>query len=330
MKRMLVGIDSYCLHPMRLAPLKVLKWAKDHGAEGVQFSGLNPEDSEKIDEAYLKDCSSYARQNGLYIEWGGGRHIPFDTRTWKREDILPNNRKMAEQASALGTKIIRSCSGGLMRWKEQSPMTETLLEEAAKSLRAQSKMLRDHNVILAVETHFEFTTHELVRLFERCGAEPGSYLGICLDTMNLLTMLEDPVQAVRRILPWVVSTHIKDGGIVLDKDGMAAFPAEIGKGVIDLPQIIDLLASSKREIRLSIEDHGGHFSLPIFNPLFLSKFPDLSAEEFSRLLELTLKTEEKMERGSLAITEREDWPQHCEARLQRDIRSLKRLLFNTI
>jgi sugar phosphate isomerase/epimerase len=326
MKRMLVGIDNYCLYPLRLSPLEVLKWAKDHGADGVQFSGLLPEDSEKVDDAYLKDCASYARENGLYLEWGGGQHIPFDTQTWKGKDILSSNSRMAEQASLLGTDLVRSCSGGLMRWREGSPMTETLLEETAKSLVAQRQMFRDNNVILAIETHFEFTTHELLRLFERCGAEPGDYLGVCLDTMNLLTMLEDPVLATRRILPWVVSTHIKDGGVILNKEGMSTFPAEIGKGVIDLRKIIDFLALRKRKINLSVEDHGGSFSLSIFDSLFLSKFPDLTAEEFSRLIELAIKTQEKMGRESLAITPREDWPQHCESRLDRDVHSLKHLM----
>ncbi len=326
MIRMLVGFDNYCLYPLQLSPLDVLKWAKVNGADGVQFSGLHPEESKKIDVAYLEDCASYARENELYIEWGGGQHIPFDTQTWERKDIFSINLKMAELASVLGTNVIRSCSGGLMRWREESPMTETLLEETAKSLSAQRQMLRDKNVILAIETHFEFTTYELLRLFERCGAEPGDYVGICLDTMNLLTMLEDPVQATRRILPWVVSTHMKDGGVILNKYGMVTFPAEIGKGITDLPQIIDLLAMSGRKIHLSIEDHGGSFSLPIFDPLFLSKFPDLTPEEFSRLIELTLKTQERIDQENLAATPREDWPRHCESRLQRDIQSLKQLL----
>ena len=47
----------------------------------------------------------------------------------------------------------------------------------------------DHGVTLAIETHFEFTSFELVRLMERCDAEPGDYLGVCLDTMNLLTAI---------------------------------------------------------------------------------------------------------------------------------------------
>lgn len=326
MKEMAVGIDNYCLFPLNLSPLEVLKWAEGNGAKGVQFSGLNPEVAEKVDKAYLRDLSGYASDKSLYLEWGGAQHIPFDLKTWEKKDIAGINQKVAEQAALLGTSIVRSCSGGLMRWDPQSPMTETLLEEMAKSLRDQRQMLMDNHVILAIETHFEFTTHELLRLFDRCDTVPGEYLGICLDTMNLLTMLEDPLSATQRILPWVVCTHIKDGAVILDETGLTTFPVEIGKGVIDLRKICDYLKLTQRDINLTIEDHGGEFFLPVFDPLFLSKFPDLTTGEFARILRLVLQSEERMKSGEMAITAREEWPQLCEARIKRDIEFLKQLL----
>lgn len=70
----------------------------------------------------------------MYLEWGGGQHIPFDTATWKKKDVFEINRRAAEEANVLDTQIIRSCSGGLMRWQPDSPMTETLLRETANSL----------------------------------------------------------------------------------------------------------------------------------------------------------------------------------------------------
>jgi sugar phosphate isomerase/epimerase len=325
-EEMPVGIDNYCLHPLNLSPLEVMEWAEENGANGVQFSGLNPEAAQNVDAAYLKDLASSAAERGLYLEWGGAQHIPFDLTTWEKKDLSGVNQKIAEQAGILGTQIVRSCSGGLMRWDPECAMTETLLEEMATTLRAQRQMLMDNNVILAIETHFEFTTHELLRLFDRCDAVPGEYLGICLDTMNLLTMLEDPISATRRILPWVVSTHIKDGAVILNKDGLITFPTEIGKGVMDLQRICNYLDFSQRDINLTIEDHGGEFSLPVFDPLFLSKFPDLTAEEFTDILRLALQTEETMKNGDLTITAREDWPQLCEERVKRDIQALKQLL----
>lgn len=325
MKSFRIGIDNYSLHPYGLDPLETMQWAMAHDAEGVAFSGLTPDIREKCDRAYLKDLARYAGDHDLYIEWGGGQHIPYDTQSWKPRDLFENNRRMAEEASQLGTRIVRSCSGGLMRWMPESPATETLLGETAHALLAQKQMLKDHGVILAIETHFEFTTFELRRLIETCDAEPGDWLGICLDTMNLLTMLEDPVLATERILPWVVCTHVKDGGLQLASEGMISFPAGIGEGIIDLKTIIDRLRTLNRELTLSIEDHGGRFELPIFDPLFLSKFPDLEIQEFTKLLRLAQRTAELQEKNRCALTPREKWPDACAARIDQDIQSLKKM-----
>ena len=86
--------------------------------------------------------------------------------TWAARDLFDHNRRAAREAQVLGARVVRSCSGGLMRWKASSPATEILLEDAATALKAQREMLRDHGVVLAIETHFEFTSFELVRLLD--------------------------------------------------------------------------------------------------------------------------------------------------------------------
>lgn len=322
---MRIGIDNYGLFPLGLTPGQTLRWAHDNGAEGVHFSGLQPEEEKKLDDASLKDLAAFADENDLYLEWGGGQHLPFDTRTWKPKDIFSVNRKAAYQASLLETRIVRSCSGGMMRWHSESPMTETLLSKAASALREQQQMLRDFDVVLAIETHFEFTTWELLRLFEMCDARPGDVLGICLDPMNLLIMLEDPAAAVDRVLPWVVCTHFKDGGLRLDSKGLSVFPAPSGKGVIDFESLVRKLASLSHGVNLSIEDHGGSFLLPVFDPMFLSKFPDVSVQEFSRIIGKAVMFEEKKKASPAQPLPRDQWPGVCEQRMKDNILTMKQL-----
>jgi len=165
-----------------------------------------------------------------------------------------------------------------------------------------------------------------LELFDMCQAQPGEYLGICLDTMNLLTMLEDPVAATRRVLPWIVSTHIKDGAILIGAEGLVSFVAEAGKGVVDFRQIFEELSSLGHSLHLSIEDHGGDFLIPIFDPLFIKKFPDLTVRELTSLLQLSSRTRELMDKKALSILDRSRWPEQCEARLKRDIRHVRKVL----
>lgn len=323
MKPFKVGIDSYSLKPLKLSAFELLDWVIMNEADGAQFSEVNLGPGQELDKGFLKELAEYASENGLYLEWGGGEHIPVDLATKKPKDIFASNKKAAEQARALGANSIRSCSGGLMRWKKEPPSTEELLALMAKSLKGQRSMLMDLGVILAIETHFEFTTFELLRLFDMCDARPGEYLGICLDTMNLLTMLEDPVSAARRALPWVVTTHIKDGGILITDDGFVTFPVEAGRGIVDFEEIFNLFSSAARPLNLSLEDHGGDFLLPVYDPGFLAGFPDLKTPELVRLIKLSTRTRELLDGGKIVILERSHWPEHCERRVKRGLRAVQ-------
>ncbi len=326
MNEFLVGVDSYSLDPLNLGPHELLLWTEKAGAAGVQFTSLNLAEGERLDGPFLDSLAEDARQRGLYLEWGGGRHIPIDMSTWKPLDIEGFNRAAAEQAARLGCRVVRSCSGGLMRWSDAAPPTEVLLRETAAEMKRQKPMLLDLGVTLAIELHFEFTTFELLRLFEICDAEPGGHLGICLDTMNLLTMLEDPVMGTERILPWVVSTHAKDGALKTDEKGLVSFTTEAGTGQVDFERIIGLLGTLDRTVHLSLEDHGGSFPLPIFDPLFLSRFPDLTALELARLVQLAREGDGSVRDGTLAVLEREDWPTHCASRVKKGVEALKHLV----
>jgi len=325
MRKLKVGVDSYSLKPLDLTPFESLEWAVLNEAEGVQFSEINVPPGTAPDKTLLHELKSYAAENGLYIEWGGGEHIPLDLATGKPKDILATNRRAAEQAFHVGSASIRSCSGGLMRWKKDSPATDEYLRAMAAALRVQKPMFRDFGVVLAIETHFEFTSFELLRLFDMCGAVPGEYLGICLDTMNLLTMLEDPVLAAKRLLPWTVTTHIKDGGLLLTEDGFVSFTAEAGKGVIEFAAIFELLASVHPDITLTVEDHGGDFMIPVHDAEFLARFPDLTVPELVRLLRLAARTRTLHDAGKLSVVPRDRWPSVCEGRVKRDIQAVRRI-----
>jgi hypothetical protein len=176
--------------------------------------------------------------------------------------------------------------------------------------------------VLAIETHFEFTSFELLRLFDMCEAGPGEWLGICLDTMNLLTMIEHPTRAAERLLPWVVSTHIKDGGLLMGRDGLTTFPVPVGEGIVDLVAIIQRIDTLPWPVSLSVEDHAGSVLLPIHDAAFLARFPDLHGSELGALVELS---EQVAGMPACRPVERSDWPAVCEARVAGDLCSLRAL-----
>jgi hypothetical protein len=162
----------------------------------------------------------------------------------------------------------------------------------------------------------------LLRLFDMCEAEPGGWLGVCLDTMKLMTMIEHPVSAAWRLLPWVVSTHMKDGGVLESHEGLVTFPAPIGAGVIDLRAILRMLATLEQPPDLSVEDHGGSFLLPVHDAAFLARFPDLQGAELAALVEMAEATQA---RAACRPLDRTAWPAACESRMAANLRALRAL-----
>jgi hypothetical protein len=93
--------------------------------------------------------------------------------------------------------------------------------------------------------------------------------------------------------------------------------------VIDLAAILRLIVSLDRPVHFSVEDHGGSFLLPVFDPLFLSKFPDLTTQEFARLAALAERTAREPACRPLP---REEWPHASEARMAANLAALAALV----
>jgi 3-oxoisoapionate decarboxylase len=139
-------------------------------------------------------------------------------------------------------------------------------------------------------------------------------------------MIEHPVWASERLLPWVVSTHIKDGGVLMSRDGLTTFPVPIGEGVIDLGAIIQRLDTLPWTVHLSVEDHAGSFLLPIHDATFLGRFPDLRGPELSALVDLS---ERAAGMPACRPVERSQWPSICESRMARNLVELRALAKRT-
>ncbi len=322
---MKVGIDNYGLFPLGLGVFETLQWAVDHQAEGVAFSGLMERTEQKLDAPILNNIRNFAKSNNLYLEWGGGQHLPWDIANNKRKEIIRFNTIVCQEASELGVSIVRSCSGGLMRWNPKGPGTDEYLQAMAKELKKLHPVLKDLGIVWAIETHFEFTSFELVRFFEENSFYPGEEIGICLDTMNLLTMLEDPLEATKRLIPWIVSTHVKDGGVLTEKDGLMSFPAGIGEGWIPLEAIVDLLSRHDDNLHLNVEDHNGSFLLPVNEKEFLKEFPDLKEKELHYLMEMADSAETSRSRIEKEFLDRSIWPAICAMRMDKGISELKKI-----
>ncbi|MCS6860708.1 MAG: sugar phosphate isomerase/epimerase, partial [Abditibacteriales bacterium] len=199
---------------------------------------------------------------------------------------------------------------------------QQMLDDTVSFLRRLAPILRDCGLKLGLETHQDATTFELLRVMESVGSD---VVGITLDTANLPMRLEDPLEATKRVAPFVVMTHTKDSILFFGDEGLRWQARPCGQGAMPLTEMIPLLPDN---IMLSIEDHPRIYSIPIFDRAWLSSYTDLTPQELAALVRLARETEKRIACGKISNPEQEEtvsWEEKVSRRVRDSVGFLKGL-----
>src|SRR5690606_13543911 len=132
-------------------------------------------------------------------------------------------------------------------------------------------------------------------------------VSICLDTANVLVNLEDPLAAARRAAPYVRLTHAKDAILYFGPTGLERQVRPAGMGSVPWEEVLAVLGEHYPDLTLSIEDHKEmpytpeliSYTLPIYDPDWLSHYPDLTPAELARLVQSAYETQKRIDRGEI-------------------------------
>lgn len=320
---MRIGLDNYTIGFMKLNPYETIDFARKLGTEGVQFGSVT-QISPKWDEDEIKAFRRYADEKGMYIEV----NIP-SINPWKVKERNGFVRKLERHlrfAALAGSRTMRTYIGGRDdRFNPEIPWRRQI-EDSVRVLKMLSPMVKELGVKIALETHMDATTFELVRVIDQVGED---VVGICLDTGNLPVRMEDPISAVNRIAHLVVATHMKDSILFFGGNGLRWQARPCGQGVIPISEIISAVSVFNPDLNLSIEDHPRIYDLPIFDPNWLSSHHDLTPMEFSKVIQLAVESERKIRAGEIRPPEEEEaipWEERVEDRLRTTVEYLRSVL----
>lgn len=297
---MKVGLDELPLSSLyKLGPLELLDKAVEYGFEGVMCSSRPL----AADESYRQQVIEKARQHDLYVELGGAG-IDAALSGKSTQELLAPWKRLFEVASEVGSPVLNT---GLGTWpwqgrvmQEPGKSVEDQIQGGIATLRELAPMAEDYGVAVTIHTAF-YTAQEHLRIMEEVDSP---YVGLCLDTANAFLVLEDPVDFARQVAPYVKSTHLKDSCIYLHEGGMDWLGGSpLGRGLVDLPAIIDILYQANPDCNLSIEDHWGRMTMPIYDPAFLSSFPNWNGEQLAKLLQHLMQGERLLRAGMYPTAE---------------------------
>ncbi|MFQ5924065.1 MAG: sugar phosphate isomerase/epimerase family protein, partial [Anaerolineales bacterium] len=180
-------------------------------------------------------------------------------------------------------KVIRIAIGG-RRYEQFSTVEQfkAFAERTAKSLQLAEPVVARHRVRLAIENHKDWRVPQLLGMLERISSE---YVGVCVDTGNSFALLEDPMAVVEAYAPHGFAAHIKDMAVAEYEDGFLLADVTLGKGLLDLSRMVQILREANPEIQFSLEmSTRDPLKVPCLTDRYWATFEDVPGSDLARTL----------------------------------------------
>ncbi|WP_298237052.1 sugar phosphate isomerase/epimerase family protein [uncultured Algibacter sp.] len=253
-----VGIDSYCYHrffgevyPNQDAPERVISFEEFlDKAIALDVDGLSLESCfiPQFDADYLANIKNRLDQAGLDRVYAWGH--PDGLEGGNNESEFNEMMKHIDYAEKIGAKVMRVVgSSHLFRFEPHEPQ----LKKLTLMFKEATKKAAQKGIHLAIENHIDYDSDEILQLVK---AVDSDYFGVNFDTGNFLRVLDDPIQAMEKLAPYVKATHIKDllpvkEIPVNEWNFFSCVPT--GKGIVDNMKLIQLLKDANYKGFLAVE-----------------------------------------------------------------------------
>ncbi len=265
-----MGITTDCF-PSSKQPktaLAFLEYCHKFGAGGVE-SALGPADPD-----YLRQVRKRVEEYGMYYEaWAT---LPgADTTAFERTVVA---------AKEAGATCLRSfCLGGRRYevFKSLAEWRSFVAESRARIARA-IPIVEKHRIPLGLENHKDWTLAEMLPLLREYSSE---YVGVCLDTGNNISLLDDTRELVEALAPFTTNVHLKDMAVGEYADGFLLVEVPFGEGILDMKWIVDTVARARPNTRFTLEMMTrSPLKIPCLADRYWLTFPDLNGRNLARTL----------------------------------------------
>jgi sugar phosphate isomerase/epimerase len=285
-----LGFDNYSIRALGWKAPQLLDHAASLGVDTVLFSDL--EVYENFSDGYLRSVRAQAKDLGIEIQAGTGgicRASGFWNGKWGPPEKLL--RTTIRIARALGSSVARCYLGWIGDRKARVGLWPHIAS-VVKTCKAVRSFAKDSGVKIAVENHAgDMQSTELVCLIEEAGRD---YVGATMDSGNAVWALEDPLETLKNLAPYAVSTGIRDSAVWEIPHGAAFEWVAMGDGVVDWKAYFELYQKLCPRTPVQLEIITGEARrLEVLKPGYFDLWPDAAASGFSRYLAMARRGKPK-------------------------------------
>jgi sugar phosphate isomerase/epimerase len=276
-----LGLDNFSVRAMGWKARQLVDYAASLGCDSLFITDLDA--FESMDDSALHAIRQQATASNIRIQLGTWSIDPtskaFRPKWGTAEEHLALGIRAAKALGSpvlrvvLGTFEDRLTDGGIARH----------IEQVVKVCRSQKSRAVDAGVKIAVENHAgDMHSTELVQLVETAGKD---FVGVNLDSGNALWTLEDPLDSLRTLAPYVLTTSLRDSAVWETPKGAAVAWTAMGEGQIDLKAFFAAFDELCPGVPVHIETISGfNREFAYLTPEFWKAWPSMPADRFARFL----------------------------------------------
>jgi sugar phosphate isomerase/epimerase len=263
-------------YPGFQSAIDLLEHCASIGASGIQVT------LEGWTEDFSKKVRDRREKLNMYLE--GSISLPKDD---AGAAIFEEQLLRAKEA---GATVLRSVCLNGRRYEnfKTAAEFEAFKTQSIAAMQRAEPMVRKHKMKLAIENHKDWRSPELAAVMKEIGSE---WLGVTLDFGNNISLLEDPNDVVKNLLPYLISTHVKDMAMATHPDGFLMSEVPLGNGIIDLPKIFGQCMQQNPNATLNLEMiTRDPLKIPCLTDEYWATFQGVSGMELARTLRLVSKS----------------------------------------
>lgn len=286
-----LGFDNFSIRAFGWKAPQLIDYAIAQKVDVLLMSDLDVYES--FDEPYLKSLKAKADAGKLELHVGTGSINPgsrtFDKKRWKsgEEHILQTIRI----AKLLGSPVARCYQGNAEDRKAPGGIEGRIAEmvKICKNVRSQAV---DANVKIAIENHAgDMQAWELALLIEEAGKD---YVGATLDSGNATWTLEDPLENLRILGKYAITTGMRDSAVWENEDGAIARWAAMGEGVVDWKQYVKEFQAFAPNCAFVLEIISEFQKpLPYYKDDFWPPYAKVRSREFAKYVQMVRRGKER-------------------------------------
>ena len=259
---MKIAVSSYSYSQLKNSDFERIDLAKQMGFEGIEFAEINPGDRDKVE--YAKELKAYADKAGVEIS---NYAIGADFINRDVDGEIERLKKEVDIAEILGVKTMRhDASGGPESERFSKTGFEKYLPVLAKGCKAVTEYAKTKGIKTSVENH-GFYCQQSDRVEALMKAVDDDNFGWLVDIGNFLCADENPLDAVKVGVNYIIYAHVKDfyfadksvenpEGYFDTRDGNHLCGSVLGDGIVPVEKCVEMIKDSGYDGWVTLEYEG--------------------------------------------------------------------------